>query len=404
LGGLAPLCWTWEETKINGESYILPNKMTILNSTSIALDKKINIFTEEEIFLKVNKNKIRESNLGETVVSLYSMPSLGQNFISLSVMGKNKNASREAFTIKYNWSPGDNTALIRGKTTSVGQGLYPTPPFVGLFDNLVVRRALQAADISILDGVINYIIDWSIGDNTVLKTASGKEILPNQPRPAKKDAGGTVIEKSSVEMAKETITATTRGNVMQLFHPYYYKIDIKMPDTSLLINADKYVQTTIEMYEAFGIFINPPGTGKNDYTDINVKNFEEMLENIRKRHIKRFWEKLCSEVVKRNPGKITTIPNYIFNPLNTKDDAFKQSLRDLSKIGKVSSETLLRSHGLDKDVEVSRIARDMRSGEKELFDNNVPVSYVQTTVDNSKDKKDVSITPGKQEGRPKKDS
>lgn len=399
LGGMSPLSWIWESVEINGETYTLPTKMTILNSTSIALDRKNDIFTDESMFLKINKRKIRDGGSNETVVSLYSLPQLGASFIELDIMGVKKNAQREAFAIKYNWSPGDNTTLVAGKSVSVGQGLYPIPPFVGLFDTLVVRRALQAADIAILDGVINYIIDWSIGDNTTVKMASGKEIMPNQPRPAKKAADGTVIEKSSIEMAKETITANTRGNLMQLFHPYYYKIDIKMPDTGVLINADKYVQTTLEVYEAFGIFMNPPTAGKNDFTDINVQNFEELLTNIRRRHVKRFWESLCSEVVKRNEGKLTVIPNYIFNPLNTKSDAFKESLRSLMKMGKVSNETLLKAHSVDKDVEVIRIAREMHTKESDLFNANVPLTYVQTTV-TDKDKKNIGVSSGKQGGRP----
>jgi hypothetical protein len=330
-------------------------------------------------------------------------------------MGQESKPKTEGFAIKYKWSPADNTALVYGRNVSVGQGLYPTPPFIGLCEILIMRRALTAADLAILDGIINFIIDWEIGDNTKIYTSPGKESLPNQPRPAKYDSSGAKIEKSTIEMAKEMITSDTRGNVMQLFHPYYIKLNIKMPDTAVLLNTAKYTQSTVEVYQAFGILLSPADK-RMDFAGINVQNFEELLENLRQKHIKRFWEALASEIIERNKGKLTVTPNMIFKPLNTKTEAFRQSLWNLMKIGKISTRSLLQAYGLDDRVEIQRIAQEILAGEKDLTDRQVPVSYVQSAktpapnVSSSQLPENTSatqtqttaITPLQQTGRPKR--
>ena len=408
LNGMANLEWEWGRITIDEVDYEVPVRMVMHNPLSIVLDRSHQAFAGEEMYLKISSGttKISETNK-ETPVGLGTQVTRNsKDWHKINLMGTEKKPKLEGFAIKYDWSPADNTALVYGRNIQVGQGLYPTPPFVGLFEVLVMRRALTAADIAILDGIINFIIDWEIGDSTKLMN-NGRESLPNQPRPAKYDASGAKIEKSTIEMAKEMITSDTRGNVMQLFHPYYIKMNIKMPDTGVLLNTAKYVQSTVEIYQAFGILL-APSDKRMDFSGINVQNFEEMLENIRKFHMSRFWEALASEIVERNKDKLTVVPNMVFKPLNTKTEAFRQSLWNLMKIGKISTRSLLQGYGLDDRVEIQRIAQEIASGEKELTDRQVPVSYVQTNVDpNKKDGEnnqdgDTQITPLQQEGRPKK--
>ena len=317
LSAMNPLEWEWGPMDIDGTTYEVPVRMTIHNPLSIALVRKDTRFVSEEAWLKISTKKVLDETPTMSDVSMYNNPVAGQGWIKLNLMGINgKKSKQEAFIVKYNWTPGDNTALVYGRNVSVGQGLYPAPPFVGLYETLITRRALSAADLAILDGIINYILDWEIGDNTKIKSNTGSEKLVNQPRPAKKDSSGTVIEESSIDLAKKIITTDTRGPVMQLFHPYYIKLDIKMPAIDALINNSKYEHTTMELFQAFGVFI---AQNSRREMDISTANFEQMLDNIRLNHIKRFWETLCTQIVNRNKDKLSTIPNMIFNPLNTKN-------------------------------------------------------------------------------------
>lgn len=417
LGAMAPLEWEWGKITVDDVDYEVPIKMVMHNSLSIALSRSTQSFADEEMYLKLSSGiqsiteaiKLTQIGIGTQVMK--DSPDWHQ----IKLMGSTGKPKLEGFAIKYKWSPGDNTALVYGRNVHVGQGLYPTPPFSGLYETLIMRRALTAADIAILDGIINFILDWEIGDATKLQVAPGKEILPNQPLAAKYDSSGTKISKSTIEMAKEMITSDTRGNVMQLFHPYYMKLNIKIPDTSVLLNNIKYVQSTVEVYQAFGILLSPADK-RMDFSGINVQNFEQMLDNIRLCYIKRFWEALASEIVERNKDKLTVVPNMIFRPLNTKTEEFKKGLLELMKMGKLSTEGLHVGYGLDNRVEINRIAKEIASGEKELTDRQVPVSFVQAKVNaaddgSKKEKKPLEdniddeeeqnkLTPLEQQGRP----
>jgi len=415
LGGMAPLEWQWETVNINGVDYELPMAITVHNPLSIILDRANVKFTEEEIYIIISESqrKILETTKDINQATLYSSNSAGlPNRIKLNQMGKSIKNRQEAFVLKYKWTPGDNTALVYGRNVHVGQGLYPTPPFVGLYEALIIRRQLHAADAAILDGIIHYIIDWEIGDDTKIKDRSGAERLVNQPRPARKLADGTT-EESTIALAKKIITADTRGPVMQIFHPYYFKFSIKMPSVELLINSQKYEPSTMEIYQGFGILLSG-AKGKTGFSETNTTNFEAMLENIRKRHIKRFWESLCSQILKRNKDKLTVIPNMVWDPLLTRSQEFIGNLLEVAKTGKISADTLLTNLGLEKSYETLKIAREVFGGEKQLFDKNVPVSYVQAKVkagsvkpegdsgDDEEEDSSVGITPLSQPGRPKK--
>jgi hypothetical protein len=392
---MIPLEWEWENVTIDKVNYTFPVRMTSFNTLSTILERKNNSFVDEDTWIRLNpySGNVSDADVGAEVNSYYT-PVEGRDWHKINRFGKNKKS--EGFVLKYNWSPSDNTTVFSGSSATVGQGLYPSPLFPGLFEVLMLRRALVASDLAILDGVINYIIDWEIGDNTVVNNK-----MPNQPRPEKKNADGSVAEKSTIQLVKEMITQDNRANVMQLFHPYYVKLNIKTPDVTSLVSAEKYIQSSIEIFNAFGIFL-PPSNQSSNFQSINISNFEQMLDNIRLFHIRRFWEMLATEIIKRNEGKLTNIPNMSFNPLNTQDAAFRSALLEIAKIGRLSTETLLQACKRDKNTEITRIAQENMSGEKELMDKNVPVSYKQSVVDKDGGEKDVSRPGTNEGGRPKK--
>ena len=399
LGGMGPLEWEWGSLKVDGVTYQFPIKMTIYNTLSVVLTREGGNFDDEEIWVKVGTKKARKQEVNTiNQISSYSNPKKSDpSWHEVNVMGRSRGRykKQEGFALKYNWSPGDNTTLFSGKTPVVGSGLYPNVPFVGLNEVLMLRKALVAADLSILDGVINYIIDWEIGDNTVV---DGQ--MPNQPRPEKLKADGTVLEKSTIQLVKEMITEDTRANVMQLFHPYYIKLKILAPDVVSLVSSEKYIQSIVELFLAFGILMSPSDR-RVDFTDINVANFEQMIDDLRISHIKRFWESLGTEIVRRNDGKIKYIPNMVFNPLSTQSTRFRNELISLAEFGKLSSESLLQAFRKDKNVELARIAKEISSGEKDMMDKNVPVSYKQQAV-NSDGEEIISKRPATAKGgRPK---
>jgi len=398
LSAMGVLDWEYDTVEVDKVRYELPVRMTIHNPLSIALDRDNVRFVSEKIFLKISENQKKIVSSSQ-YVNLSNGSGVDIRFLGLELpqMGANSKNTTEAFALKYNWTPGDNTTLVYNGSTSVGQGLYPTPPFVGLFENLLLRKGLTAADLSIIDGVIDYLLVWKIGNDA--KDEKGR--LINQPRPAKYTSAGAKIAKSSIEMAQEIITKDTRGSVLQLFLPYFYDLKIITPDVAALVSTDKYIEAILELFIAFGIFISPPRTDLK-IKDLNIANFEQMVENIRKNHIRRFWESLCSEIVKRNPGTLTILPNMVFNPLNTQDADFRTGIFNLAKLGLVSKESTQKAYRLDKKTELARIIKEVASGEKDLFDVSVPISYKQSAV-HPGGRTDSNLSPADQEGRPPKE-
>jgi len=124
-----------------------------------------------------------------------------------------------------------------------------------------------------------------------------------------------------------------------------------------------------------------------------------LTRNLRKRHIKRFFESLARQIVVRNP-QLTMTPRLVFSPLNTKDETFRAGLLQLKKIGELSSETLASYYSRNSDVENLRIQTEIENGTKALHDVNVPVSFVQNTVDPTGETKTTKVDNGQQQGRP----
>jgi hypothetical protein len=400
LNAMAPINWEWGTIEVDKVTYEVPIRMTLQNALSTVLVRKTSNFVDEQFWLKISSQEnVTEYNKNSTAIanSLSETPTEENQYwhrIPILNASGEEDSPEQGFVLKYQWSPSDNTALNQGRNTTIGQGLYPTPPYVALYDVLMLRRSLSASDLAILDGVIHYILDWSIGDDTADKQGR----LVNQPRIARKDASGNITEKSSIQLAKEAITNDNRGPVMQIFHPYYYKLEIKVPDVKSLVSVEKYTHSTSELYSSFGILIGPV-SANNNFDSINIQNFEEEIDGMR-RYVKRFFESLCSEIVRRNEKKLTVLPNMIFNVLNTKLEAFRESLINLMKIGKVSTKTLLQAHDLDDKVEIMRIGKELASGEKELTDKNVPISYKQVAVGPDGEIVESTVSSGAQGGRP----
>jgi len=151
--------------------------------------------------------------------------------------------------------------------------------------------------------------------------------------------------------------------------------------------------------QAFGILISIGGAGSERFLEINISNFEERVDFLRKRYIKRFFEALAGYIAEKN--NLKSVPKLSFAPINTKSDKFISNLLEMLNLGKVSSQTMHEFTGIDHATEVSRIQDEVDSGLKDTMDKNTPVSYKQTTTGPGGDSKQTDITPKLQEGRPK---
>lgn len=411
LGAMWVPHFEWGEFTFGRQEFLVPTKMTCYPASAILLKRPNDFFEEEQVYYRPPsapaQNKLIDMREGQPAIA-QGIPTDGMD--PLPKLGTAKKAGQnEAFALKYNWSPGDLvTYRVRGYSTT-GQALYPHPPFFALLPQLAIRQKLFAADLSILDGIIQQIFMWKIGD---------KETPPTPPL---KDASGNVVQDGTIATVRKLIQDGRTGPALELFLPYYVDLVIKQPDTAVLVNETKYAQSTLEIFQAFGIFFARSAAGSRERMEkINVTNFEEFLDAIRW-HVKSFWHLMARRIVEMNKGKLSGVPIWSPRPLNTKNEAFTAQLMQLAKMGKISLETLLYYHGIDSAVEVPRIARELATDTDDMTDANSPVSYVQsvqppdygekpaTPLDPSTDPspdgttptKETVVNPGKQQGRPR---
>jgi len=387
LGGLGFNNWLWGPMTIGKRTYTVPVKWQMHNQRSIVITRKGTGFSDEIVGVKAEKDWLTEGN-----------PSWGEAY-ELTTAAEFGNTSQiltpkdktSYFLLKLNTSQGDNTTDdSKPQAAEAAQSLYPTPPFFSLLSVLKERQQLRAMDLNIVDGFINKLVIWKIGDKD------------NPPLPEQKNASGVVTDEGTVAKVKNIITADNKGNVLQLYVPYWIDLDIKTPDINPLLSKDKYLQPWLEMLWAFGILVNPSASG-DSFKDINTQNFEQMIDFYRTEHIEPFLENvLFREIARRNDLEI---PEIRFNPLNTINNDFLQNIRELAGIGKVSTDTLLRFHRLDKKFELPIITDELDNGEEgqfdemgeaDIFNANTPIKFKQSVQSpDGEEIKTSSTAPGR---------
>lgn len=382
LSGMFVPTWEYGTMKLGKQTLLVPTRFACLPASAVVLVRQEDLFVDERILFVSPKmaaamqggrmripilDKMREGEPRQANPFVLE-PNKG-SVIEVPPMGSAQRAGDvEGFALKFNWTPGDLALVGRpGQFGAVGQAVYPMVPFISLLPQFTTRQKLFAADLSILDGIINYIMLWSIGDEK------------NPPLSQARLPDGTVNRKSTIEIVREAIQAGRVGDAFEMFVPYWVKLDVIMPDVKALLDNNKYIQSTQEIMQAFGIFQPRAASRGNQLERINITNFEEYLKDLRT-HVALFYRKLVRRVIELNGDKLKYVPRWSSMPFNTKSEQFVAQLFKLGSTGQASYETMQRYLGLDSDVERYRIARELATDVDDVYNAHVPVSYVQRTV------------------------
>ena len=407
LSGMFVPHWEYGEFKFGKQKLRMPMRITCHPAHLITLRRTNHDFVQEDTFLLKSPEALQIMQEGDVREAPERM---GQNQLAnqelLPTRWGDESGVNEAMVVKYMWSPADLVSVRTAQRTMTGHGTYPAVPFDALAPQFIIRQQLFASDAAILSGIQNYIKIWKVGT---------KEVLPVAPV---RDASGKVVKDGTVATIRKQVQSQ-QASGQEVFVPYWVDLDIAMPETTSLLNEQKYWASTLEIFQAFNIFFSRSIGGRNERMEkINIANFEEFLAGLR-RHIAAFWHALARRTRHINgeslPGQAVWTPNQV----NTKDDKYRSDIRELAKLGRASTETLQRSHGLDSDLEERRIATELARDVDDLMDGNVPLSYVQRAqpapdiggedpaeLISPKDKakkalgKEVRSTPGVQRGRP----
>lgn len=367
LGAMAVLEWDKGNMSINGKVYQVPTNITTYPATAIELKNDNNVWGQTKAWVtKPGGNKVELQNT----------------------------ASKGAFVLKLNWSPAD--LMCSGKiipqhagSIQVENTLYPNPMFIAAHEDIETRLKLRELDRTTINDMINLIWYFKIGDKD------------NQPKNPVVDKDGKVTKKGTIAEIAEIVKDTDKsrsGGTRTFFMPYFVTLDKLAPDVTTLLNYEKYLPATLNLLSAFGILMASGGDSRLNFTDINTQSFEQKIEFIRQKHIKRFIEGvLCISIVRANKGKgLTEVPSLRFNTLNTKTKDFRDYILNLFDRGAMAARVACESANINYDAMITDLRKQVGEvgknlSDAELFKLAAPIKFNQIV---SKQAGDVTSATG----------
>ena len=277
LSGMWVPAWEWGKFDLgNNRSFMMPQDITCYSSSAIQISRKRNSFVEEEIFFYSPYGQQTQGRMVEGEPA--EAPSRGNSSAltplpQMEWVDRVQPGHQESFSLKYNWSPGDLTTMKIGQAKLTGAGIYPKPPFQALIPQFMIRQKMFSADMALLDGIINYLMLYKIGD----------EKNPVKPRKINKATGAVLEQGTIAQIIAMTKDAFTQGPGVAMYLPYWVDVVLKIPDVKNILNSQKYDASTLEIYQAFGMLFSRSSAGSRDRMEkINITNFEETLGTIRR--------------------------------------------------------------------------------------------------------------------------
>lgn len=217
------------------------------------------------------------------------------------------------------------------------------PPFLySVVQDVSFRDKLRQAEISALDGVINVIRLWKLGDHT-------EGILPNQ---------------AAVDKLIAILETNTGGGAIDLVWDSMINMEQFYPPVDEILGSEKYQQVNRDILIGLGVpevLIGGKG-GNFSNSFIQLKTLVEKLQYVRNRVIE--WltkevEILCSAM------EIEIMPKIKFSKMNLEDqETTKQLIVQLLDRGVISAEAVLDVYGEDFLIEMDRI-----KSQKDIFKN-----------------------------------
>ena len=353
----------WETKRINGKTYDIPNKISILPSLGVRLVPGKN-FGEEDIWLGIDA-ETEKANLSTSDDDIkYDIRYFGDPTAVLLTKRLPAIKRDNAEAIKFNWTSNNTT-------------LYPTPLMKRAFPSIALRHKYLEADMSLLNGIIERIIHVKVGDKDTQLFAT--------------DESGD----GDLKMAANMFTA---DNISQMVvTPYYYSIDIIQPDSTVLLKQDKYIQTTMNILNAFGI-ITDPDSSSNSTNDesLNLAMFKEYVKEMQLQ-VASWFTKLCREVQRRNK-KLSGYPKITFDTPDLDDPNIKNQFIQMYNYGLLDAYSILEKFGFDPDTIIERLKKQQRvEKDQEVF--KVRTTFKQASQEGSTETVTSKIDQG---GRPNK--
>jgi len=354
LTGMAVVDIEWGEIKVGKRIFEFPMKIQILPSLAVKLQTSTKVFGDEDVLLGVSDQFYKQTK--ENATTDVSVDTL---FTEWDDKGSKAMIRKNAYAIKYKYTPNNQT-------------LYPNPMINRSMESIALRHKLIDADISTLEIIINKIIQIKVGDEK------------NPPSPATYDDNGELINDGDIEQA-QALFEGLEDEIEVIATPYNYNIAVVTPDTTVLLDQAKYVQSTFNIYANFGILLDPNSSSNSaQFEVLNLKNYEKNAGDLQN-HIAAWYLWLATKIIQRNGGRLKALPNPNFDKADIFTDNYLKELANLYSIGGPDIYTVLEKYGLDADK--IRERKILQESEEELWE--APATFKQTVV-NGGETKEVS--------------
>lgn len=219
------------------------------------------------------------------------------------------------------------------------------PPFlISVLKDVMFKNKLRQAETAALDGIINVIRVWKLGDHK-------EGILPDD---------------AAISKLINLLDANVGGGAMDIVWDTMIDMEPFYPPVDQILGSEKYVQVNKDILIGLGVpEVLIGGEGANFSNSwIQLKTLVERLEYIRSKLEE--WISREIEIVCKAVGFDST-PTVKFNEMSLEDESTNRKLIvGLLDRGVVSVEAVLEAYGADFLTEIERMRKEKQSGIKAL--------------------------------------
>lgn len=213
---------------------------------------------------------------------------------------------------------------------------WGTPFLYGVMEDIMFKQKMRLADMAALDGVINTIRLWKLGN-------SEQKILPT---------------KTAVNKLLNILQHNVGGGTMDIVWDDMIDLKVEYPPTDKILGTEKYRSVDGDIIKGLGVpdsLIGGAdlGTRNAESAYVQLKTLLERLEYIRSRAIA--WIKNELKIVADAMG-FKHIPNVVFSIMSLRNEAAeKQLIIQLLDRGIVSVESVQQVFGINFAVELQNL-------------------------------------------------
>jgi len=232
---------------------------------------------------------------------------------------------------------------------------WGTPFLYGIFDDIVLKEKMKLADMSALDGVINTIRLWKLGDHK-------EQILPNP---------------NAVNKLLDILQHNQGGGVLDLVWDSMIDMEVEYPPIGDILGDEKYRSVNSDIIQGLGIPNALLGgvdlaTRNAETAFVQLKTLIERLEYIRHRCL--VWLEGEIKLVSEAMG-FKKLPFIRFGTMSLRDEAVeKQLMIQLVDRGIISVEAVHEVFGTNFTIELERMREEqgVRDSEPKILEKGNP--------------------------------